>query len=726
MKGVTVRVAGRVQGVGFRPTVWRIAHSLGLSGRVANNVAGVTIELPTSEDALRLAEALRRECPPLARIDSITISESDGLAPFCGFEIAPSDPAQAPRPTDVAPDAAICPECLADLQGRQPRRSRYWLTNCTHCGPRFSITRALPYDRPNTSMARFPMCGECRREYASPADRRYHAQPIACPECGPHYTHSPEEAAAVIAAGEILMLKGVGGYALLCDARSAPALARLRELKHRPRKPFAVMGATASVLPVVLSAAEREAIESWRAPIVVAPLSPEANLPAELTPGLNTLGVMLPSMGFHHALLACLGPGALVALTSANFPGCPIIAADDEARRYARANGLTCVGYNRDIVNRVDDSVLRLLGGSVRPLRRARGFTPDPLNAAAGRDISGSLAMGADITGGIAIGRGADIIPGQFLGSLLSEGGESFLRESVANLLRLYRIERVKRVVVDCHPAYISTRIGRALAAEWGAEVVEVQHHHAHALAVMAEHGVQEPMAALVLDGSGWGPDCTVWGSELLMCTRSGFERLDHGPQLHMPGGDAAAREPWRMAAALAHYLGLQPEALPDHLLRRFSASLPMLWTMMDRRINSPLSSGAGRLWDAVSALAGLAYTNSYEAEAPLLLEGAYAPRKGWDYHPTGFDELLHDLLQPHDPAILAWLLHHGYAAVWADRIAARGIDRVALCGGVTANPILLNLLCDALRRRGVAAILPRHLPPGDGAIAAGQLYFNP
>lgn len=725
MKGARLRIQGRVQGVGFRPTVWRLARQLQLSGRVANDVGGVIIELPDTAAAHTLAEAIRRNCPPLARIDSITVSEADGLQPFDGFTITKSNSAAGFRPTDVAPDAAICADCLADLNGRQPRRAGYWLTNCTHCGPRFSITHTLPYDRANTSMDVFPMCVECEAEYSNPADRRYHAQPISCAECGPLYTHTPRQAAQAIARGEIIMLKGTGGYALMCDARREEVLQRLRVLKHRPRKPFAVMGASADVLPVELSTPELEALQSWRAPIVVATLKSQSTLPCSLAPGLDSLGVMLPSMGFHHALMGALPKGALTVVTSANFPGCPIIADDEEARRYAEANGLMCIGYNRIIHNRVDDSVVRLLCDGIRPLRRARGYTPDPLSGVAGRDLTGTVAFGADIVGGIAIGRSDDIIPGQFLGSLHTEGGEDFLRESVANMLKLYRIDHVGHVVVDCHPGYTSGRIGRALAESWGAEVTEVQHHHAHALAVMAEHRINEKTPALVLDGTGWGPDGTVWGSELLWCDRHGFERLDHGPYLKMPGGDAAAREPWRMAASLAHYVGAP--TLPDALEKRFSGALPALRSMMERNINSPLTSGAGRLWDAVAALAGLVFENSYEAEAPLLLEGACAHSLPSGYSPHDFDELLHDIHKESicgkDAAQLAMMLHEGYSAVWARKIIALGFERVILAGGVMANGRLLSFLTGALEAKGITVLHPIALPPGDGAIAAGQLY---
>lgn len=710
-----IRISGVVQGVGFRPMVHRIASEMELHGCVSNGPRGVRVLVCADDDECRrLLDRIEAERPVISRIDHVEVSRlSDRPVDIpAGFTIAPSEQGGGSQGvTDVSPDIAICPDCLADMRN-QPRRRGYALTNCTHCGPRFTITRSLPYDRPVTTMARFAMCGECSREYSDPADRRFHAQPIACRECGPRYEMDGDtdaetilrRSAGVLLGGGVLMLKGLGGYNLLADATSADALRSLRELKHRPRKPFAVMVRDLDMAGryVAMSQAERESLASWRAPIVVCRRT-SASLPPELAPGLRTLGVMLPYMGFQHQLMALVDRP--LAVSSANFHGLPIIAADDEARRYAAANRLPLVTFNRDIHNRVDDSVVRVIAGEPRILRRGRGFVPEPLRISS--DLSGMMALGADVTGGWAMGRGCDIIASQYIGSLASgEGSENFLRESIANMSALYRFAP-RHIAVDAHRGYASTRIGREIAELTGADVTEVWHHHAHAAAVMAEYAIEGEVLALVLDGTGAGPDGTVWGAELLRCSLTGFSRLAHGPYLAMPGGDVAAREPWRMAVALWRHLGRRTDELPRAILDFAGEErIAMLLSMMERGINSPQSCGAGRLWDAVAALAGLCMENSYEAEAPVLLEGAAC----------GSD----------DAASLSQRFHSEYARIWTQRVvsAARstGLHRVILTGGVMQNDLFVTDLSESLRKASLDVYIPRMVPPGDASIAIGQL----
>ena len=712
--GYEIRVTGVVQGVGFRPMVHHVASSMGLHGTVSNDSQGVTIRLygVTDAECSAFVDAMRRQRPVISSIDNVEVNIVDvsGVDLPDGFCIIASECGDGDGGvTDVSPDIAICAECLADMDS-QPRRKDYPLTNCTHCGPRFTITRSLPYDRPVTSMDEFEMCPDCRSEYTDQADRRFHAQPIACRRCGPVYMMDGDtdigsilrRSADVLSAGGVLMVKGLGGYNILADATSEHALAELRRLKNRPRKPFAVMVRDQRMASrfVDMSEAERESLVSWRAPIVVCRRTSEY-LPDMLAPGLKTLGVMLPYMGFQHMLMRMVDRP--LAVTSANFPSMPIIADDEEARRYADMVDVPLVSYNRKIHNRVDDSVVRVIDGEPRILRRARGFVPDPLRVAV--EVDGMMALGADVTGGWALGRGSDIIASQYIGSLASgEGAEMFLRESIDKMSALYRFSP-KVIAVDAHRGYASTRIGREIAAQLRRPVVEVWHHHAHAAAVMAEYGLGGEVLALVLDGTGAGPDGTVWGSELLRCSLSGFTRLDHGPYLHMPGGDVAAREPWRMAVALWRYLGRQMDTLPEPVRHYAGESrITMLNMMMEKGINSPMSCGAGRLWDAVAALAGLCMENSYEAEAPIVLEGAAES----------------------DPSGLAHCFHEEYAERWIARVTGwsrrTGLNRVVLTGGVMQNDLFVTRLATGLRAAGVDVYVPRKIPPGDASIAVGQL----
>ena len=716
MKGWQIRIGGVVQGVGFRPTVWRVARELGACGDVSNNASGVLINLllpPTCsvDDFIR---CLTSQAPRISRIDNVHVTEVE--IPTCdGFSIVASDKHGSMSITDVSPDVAICSECLEDINAGS-NRHRYWLTNCTLCGPRFTITRRLPYDRPNTTMQNFPLCKDCRREYANPADRRFHAQPVACNNCGPVYSHSPEEVAKRIKNGEIVMLKGVGGYNLLCDATDAVAVLALRNMKNRPRKPFAVMVADAEMARgiVHLEDAEINALQSWRNPIVIA--QARHTLPPEVAPGLGTLGVMLPGMGFQHALMHEVARPVI--LTSANYPGASIISDDTEAATYAAGHHLHITGYAREIANRIDDSVVRVINSQPRLLRRARGYTPDPLLNIHPR-VDGIIGMGADVTSQWGFGRGSDIILSQYIGHLHTEGGEQFLHESIRNLSELYQLTP-RIIVTDKHPDYVSTSVGEAWAKQSGAEVVHVWHHHAHALAVMAEYKLRDTIAALVLDGTGLGPDGNIWGCELLEARTDGFERIWHGPQMPMPGGDIAARQPWRMAVSLADTFGIPlPTTLTDTV---GTEKCELVKTMCRKGINSPITCGAGRLWDAVSAWLGISYTNGYEAESPILLEWAATQWKGSLPDNDSLPDILAD--NKADVNFRAARFHAWFARECADAVNSAGIKRVILTGGVFQNALFTRLLTRRLDASGITFLLPRMLPPGDGQIATGQIYY--
>ena len=742
---------GAVQGVGFRPAVYRTASAMGIDGCVWNFGGGVETLLKCGRDtAARFVDAVRASLPQIAVVDSVEISESGFAEDLTGFHILGSDSSGAMPRVRVSPDVAICAECLADM--RSPgRRKDYFLTNCTNCGPRFSIVRSLPYDRPATTMATFEMCPGCAREYSSPADRRFHAQPIACNDCGPAYRHdSPDggsitdnhdivvETARLLAGGAIVMVKGIGGYNLLCDACNEQAVAALRALKHRPAKPFAVMAATMDAVRqiAVTDTVEEAALRSWRAPIVILRTKPGANLAPSVAPGCSTVGVMLPYMGFHHALLKCPQTPRVLVVTSANLHGMPIMADDREAAAYARQCGLPLVWHNRQIANRLDDSVVRIVDGVPSVVRRSRGYVPEPL--AAGMDVDGIAALGADISGAWAFGIGGDIVQSQYIGSLESAEGCDFMRESVRALGGIYNL-KPKTIAVDAHPAYASSAIGREWAARCGAQIVEVWHHHAHALSVMAEHGLDGEVLAVVLDGTGAGPDNTVWGSELLRCDRRGFCRLAHGDYFSLPGGDAASREPWRMAVAVLTELFGSCERLPLPLVRAVGeAKVRLLSQMISAGVNSPRGCGAGRVWDAVAALLGLTYVNNYESAAPILLENAALDFS--EEQPYPLDTVNPLSLKPVVSAILddmeagvptgriAARFHSSYALAWANAVVnaatATGLRRVVLGGGVMVNQLFAGKLAEFLRRAGLEVYRPVKVPPGDAGIAVGQMIY--
>lgn len=736
---IRIDIEGAVQGVGFRPTVYRAATNAALTGAVANAVDGVHIYLYASRpEAERLVKSIRRLLPPAARIDRVTFAECERFpddVPTDRFAILHSDNSGS-RPTDVSPDIAICADCLDDIR-RHPRRIGYPLTNCTNCGPRFSIIRALPYDRASTSMALFDMCGDCSREYHDPLDRRFHAQPVCCNRCGPVYDHDDPAGlcARLLAGGEPVIIKGIGGYNLLCDARRADTVARLRRIKSRPRKPFAVMMPSLGTARayVDLSADEQATLASWRAPIVIA-CRKGMPLPSVLAPGCHTLGVMLPYMGLHH-MIARLLPDMPLVVTSVNLPGHPIITDDDAARDYGRRHGITVVGYNRAIVNRLDDSVVRHAGGRTLIYRRSRGYVPEPLHTAVSCD--GLIGTGADITSQWAFGRGSDIIQSPYIGSLDGGGGEDALRESIDRLLSLYRVVP-RRIVVDAHPRYVSSDIGRQLASRTGASVSAMWHHHAHAVSVMADRGLSGTELALVLDGTGAGPDGTVWGSELIECTPVDFEPVAHGCALAMPGGDAASREPWRMAVSALLAVDGSLQRLPAALRSEVGdEAVRIVAAMVSRGVNSPASRGAGRLWDAVSALLGVAYRNGYEAEAPILLE--QLGRSAWpaSHYPLDPNDplsarsllggVIADIAAGADPAVVAARFHATYATAWAGVIVAearrRGRTRLLCSGGVMQNALLVEALDGLLSDQGIELVLPTGTPVNDACIAVGQVY---
>lgn len=739
-----IRVCGAVQGVGFRPAVYAVARAMDITGTVENSRDGVLIRIDADPDRGRLLlDGLAGRLPAAARIDSVTFSLVPGHTGRKDFVILSSS-GEGEIPTDVVPDIAICSACLDDMR-RPGHRHNYPLVNCTCCGPRFSIIRALPYDRPNTTMKDFEMCPECRREYDDPLDRRHHAQPVACNECGPEmiltlpdgtviaaYDDIVRTARTYLSAGGLIVCKGIGGYNLIADATSADALAKLREMKHRPRKPLAVMVADVGEARTVavVTPPEAEALASWRAPVVVLPAIAGA-LPGGVAPGCSTVGVMLPYTAVHHSLCS---DGMKLAVTSANLSGEPIITDDVKAADYARSHGLPCISFNREIANRLDDSVVRLIAGKIRLLRRSRGYVPEPLHTSLSCD--GIIGAGADVTSQWALGRGDDIIQSPYIGSLSDAGCCMAYEASVETMSAIYGV-RPRTVVVDMHPAYRSRQLAAAMAAEYGAGVIGMQHHHAHAVSVMADCGIDGEVLALVLDGTGYGPDGTIWGAELLRCDMVGYKRIAHGDLLPMPGGDKAALEPWRMAVSWVWSVTRSLDLLPRQLVETVGVeTVAVIGRMLEKRINSPLSAGAGRLFDAVAALLGLAYTNGYEAEAPVLLEGAAAAAGDQPAYrinvirPLDLSPLLRAILADLEAGVpvpvIAARFHSTYAEVWYRVILEASmrsrLKRVVLSGGVMQNALLVRYLVGLLENAGLQVYLPQNVCLGDACIAVGQV----
>ncbi len=759
LRGERIRVRGIVQGVGFRPTAWRLAKAQGLTGRVWNDAGGVVVEV-WGEPAVcdRFVHALKQDAPPLAVIEAVERTPLVHGAPPDDFQIVVSHDGE--MHTGVAPDAATCKACLREVLDPADRRYRYPFTNCTHCGPRLSIVRRIPYDRANTSMAAFPMCPACRSEYDDPADRRFHAQPNACSACGPRVwledaagTVAPTEdaiaaAARLLCEGRIVAIKGIGGIHLACDAADAEGVRRLRIRKQRSRKAFALMARDLHQIQrhARLDDGARAVLSSSAAPIVILP---KAGIPlAEgVAPGQDTLGFMLPYTPLHHVLMQHMQRP--IVLTSGNLSDAPQCIGNDEAR--ARLHGVAdhFLLHDREIATRLDDSVVRIMDGAPRMLRRARGHAPRPIPLpAAFRNAPRILAMGGELKSTFCLLRDGQAILSQHLGDLEEAATLREYRRMIQHYRRLFDFDP-ERIVVDRHPGYLSTQVGRALADELGIPLVEAQHHHAHIAACMAEAGIRPedaPVLGVALDGLGYGGDGTLWGGEFLLADYRRYRRLAHFQPVPMPGGAKAIHEPWRntfahLATVLewdtvrARYGGLE--------LIRFLEDRPLdtLIRMMERGVNSPLASSAGRLFDAVAAALGVCRERAtYEGEAAIQLEALSAPHvddpaaagypvqlraRQLDVAPL-WQALLNDLEQGADPGLIGARVHNGVAtaiAATADALCREhGLDTVALGGGVFQNRLLLEGVGGRLRQGGRRVLAPRQAPANDGGLSLGQV----
>ncbi|WP_220750413.1 carbamoyltransferase HypF [Jannaschia sp. AI_61] len=715
---------GQVQGVGFRPFVWSLAHDMGLRGTVANDAEGVLIHV--AGDALDAFEtALSGQAPPLARVDAVESTPADVLAE--GFSIIQSGPRGAD--TRVTPDAATCADCLEEISG-SGRRAGYAFTNCTNCGPRLSILRALPYDRANTTMAGFDMCADCAAEYDDPRDRRFHAQPIACPACGPRLWLEPDHdgdpitaTATLLRAGAIVAIKGLGGFHLACDATNATALATLRRRKRRPAKPFALMGSLDMIGRYAQVGAAAEArLTDPAAPIVLLPMQGDA-LPDGVAPGQARLGWMLPATPLHHLLLRAVGRPLL--MTSANLSGDPQVTDNDAARRDLAAFADAFLMHDRDIARRLDDGVEAIGPRGPFVMRRARGRVPGTLPLPL--DGPQVFAAGGELKAAICLTKGSQALLSHHIGDLGSPLTLADYTRADEDLSDLFD-HRPEAIAVDLHPAFQSTRLGRAKADRLGVPVIDVQHHHAHMAAALGEAGWRGEVAVgIVLDGLGLGPDGTMWGGEILMGGYGAVTRAAHLTPAPLIGGDRAQSEPWRNALVRLDAAGEQ--ALADRLFGHHPLHVAR---RMVGGPQAPLSSSAGRLFDAVAACLGLCGDRqSFEGEAAMALEAVARPAAlyvfGWDGQVIDpapmMRALARDLDAGRDVGEISGAFHAGLADVVARaarQVATQaGTRTVALSGGCFQNVTLLTLVAEALSDLDLC--LPGEVPPGDGGLAYGQ-----
>ena len=739
-----------MQGVGFRPFVHRLATELGLGGFVRNCTGGALIEIEGEAEALeRFVATLAARRPPHARVDAM---DARGCAPRGErtFSIAASTQTDA-GPVTVSPDLATCDACLAELWDPAERRYRYPFTTCAHCGPRLTIVRETSYDRPHTTMAPFAMCADCRREYEDPRDRRFHAQSIACPACGPRLrladargvvlaTADPlGHAVSALRAGRIVAVKGLGGYHLVCDAGDEAAVATLRRRKARDEKPFAVMvpDLDAAAALCELSEAERDVLRSAARPIVLARRRHSDAITDAVAPGTAWLGLLLPYTPLHHLLLRDMANRPLV-MTSANRSDEPIV--HDDADAVDRLGGVVdfVLAHDRPIHLRSDDSVVRVVHGEVLPVRRARGEVPAAcrLPAPLARP---TLALGGHLKATVALGDGRHAVPSHHLGDLDDYATYRAWVAAIEHYERLFRIVP-QRLVHDLHPDYASTRYAYERARATGIELLAVQHHHAHMASCMAEHGLVAPAIGVCFDGAGWGDDGTVWGGEFLLGDARAVRRVAHLRRVPMPGGEAAVREPWRMAAAHLRDAG---ESIDDSALaRRIDPSTRRgVATMLERGFNAPLTSSVGRLFDAVAALSGFRGRTGFEGQAAMAVESLATgvPADGaYPFElPAGDGALVvdtrpliqaiaRDTRQGAAPATIARRFHStlvdAVEAVCGRLRVRSGIETVVLSGGVFVNALLSAEVTERLARAGFRVHRHRAMPPNDGGLCLGQL----
>jgi len=745
-KAYKIKVEGLVQGVGFRPFIYRIAHQNNIMGWVENRSDGVFIHAEGDDGSLAtFKEDISSKSPEASSIFSLDTQEAV-LKGYNDFTITTSKTTSG-EITEVSPDIAVCDACLEDME-RQPHRTGYPFINCTNCGPRFTIIRDLPYDRDKTTMEPFEMCPICIKEYKDVLDRRFHAQPVACNNCGPQYTLHPGErkitdineilvsAAKLIGEGKILSIKGLGGFHLSCDALNEEAVIKLRSGKYREGKPFAVMfrDLASAERHVQVNKEEKELLSSWRRPIVILKNKSEGyNLAPSVSHGFDTTGVVIPYMPFHYLLFEKLETDAIV-LTSGNLSDEPVIINNNEAlERLGKVSDAT-ITYNREIHNRADDPVTFVVNNKPRLIRRSRGYVPNPVRT--DFNVEGIFAAGAELVNCFALGKGKQAILSQHIGDLQNLETFEFYRESADRFRRLFRSE-ITHIALDLHPDYLSTRYALELAGELGIEPIPVQHHHAHIASCMAEHSLDETVIGISFDGTGLGDDGTIWGGEILLCDLESYERFSHLEPVLLPGGDAATKNPWR--TAVSYLYRTYGEDFPDMGIPFLKAipknEIELIVSAIKHKINAPVTTSMGRLFDAVSALTGTCTHSLFHAEAPMRLEQLVLPGIEESYPVGGekpvatgslIEKIVEDILGNKDKRLIATKFHNTIIdVIFASARRARqerGIEKVALSGGTFQNRYLLENTEKKLSKEGFEVYSQEQVPSNDGGIALGQL----
>lgn len=748
LSGLKIHVSGIVQGVGFRPFVYNLATALGLKGWVVNTSSGVDIEITGPTQTVdQFVARLKNDPPQLAHIDNINIQSI--IPPiFADFTIKESVP-QPGEYIPISPDMTICADCRRELFDPSNRRYRYPFINCTNCGPRFTIIQDIPYDRPYTTMSGFEMCPACRSEYEDPADRRFHAQPIACPDCGPRLrfevNHSIsmgeealQQARSVISQGKILAIKGLGGYHLACDAANVDAVNRLRNRKKRSDKPFALMAFEMENIThfVEVSSEEQELLESPQHPMVL--LKKKENITAldSTAPHQNYLGFMLPYTPLHLLLLepAPNYPEVLV-MTSGNISEEPIAYEDDDASARLADIADAFLTHNRAIHMRVDDSVTRVFEKKLYPIRRARGYAPQPL--VYGTDLPEILACGAELKNTFALSREKYIFISHHIGDLENYETLKSFEEGIEHYKRLFRLSP-QAIAVDLHPDYLSTKFGLTQAAADNLPLIRVQHHHAHLSACLADNlwTSEEPVIGLIFDGTGYGTNGSIWGGEVLVGGHRSYDRRFHLAETPLPGGDSAIRNPSKIALTQLMAAGLDWESDLPPLQSLCAEERTVLRSQITHRINTPLTTSMGRLFDAVSSLIGIRQKATYEGQAAIELENLCDPYEQSAYDiPLAehvihslelFPQILNDYRRGISPSIISARFHNAIALACLNLCSTirqeSAINTVALSGGVWQNITLLKKTLALLRQAGFNVLIHHNIPTNDGGISVGQL----
>jgi hydrogenase maturation protein HypF len=732
-------IKGLVQGVGFRPAIYRMADLHNLNGTVENNNTGVIINIEGDEkDVTNFIIDIPIRTPVASSITDVKIINCD-IKNYSDFSITRST-SQSDEVTEVSPDIGVCEECLHDIKN-QENRINYAFTNCTNCGPRFTIIKDLPYDRPKTTMDVFPMCDKCNSEYVTILDRRFHAQPVACNKCGPHYSlHLNGDtindidsivkiSASLIDEGKILAIKGLGGYHLACNTFNNQSIEKLRFVKSREGKPLAIMfkDITSAKEYLHINDEEEKELTNWRRPIVL--LKIKKAISESVSIGLDTVGVMLPYMPFHYMLFEELSTSSIV-LTSGNISDEPVIISNQEALEKLSKITDAVITYNRDIYNRTDDSVTTIINNTPRLIRRSRSYAPSPITL----DINteGIFAAGAELVNCFCIGKGNQAILSQHIGDLKNLETLDFFKESVERFSRLFRFNP-SIAVVDLHPDYLSS----TFVSKMNIPFIKVQHHHAHIASCMAEHKLDEKIIGISFDGTGLGDDGNIWGAEFMVCDLADYERYTHFEYIPQPGGDAVSKHPWRMMTSyILHYFG--NDAINDYQFLFNGVDKQELSTVksiINSNLNCPLTSSAGRLFDAVSALIGVCINSTYHSEAPMQLESIadynVGDSYGWNItddisFKTTFAEIIEDLKEQVSISVIAGKFHNTIVDVIVSIAKTmrekEKINKVVLSGGSFQNKILLKKTELELSNNGFEYFTQSQIPSNDGGLALGQL----